>query len=275
VCGFGPSKLSKAAHDFSGPAKFASDDAGVYHSGLTSRPVPAPSTPAPRRFSVELMARSELSPRVQTLRFRARSGISWAAGQYLELFLPRDSATGYSFSLASSMDPRAPGEFELAVARGGSAKDLDEMAIGTELEAEGPRGSFTWQPLGETSAVLIGVGTGVAPLRALIQEQIRHGGATRLILLCGYRDERDVLWDGELRSLVGEHARFSFEPTLSQPSGAWAGRRGRVQDHIADLIDPLGSDLCAYVCGRTAMVADVTRRLRERHGIARIKSEGY
>jgi NAD(P)H-flavin reductase len=231
----------------------------------------------PRRFRVELIARSDLSPRVQTFRFRAREPLVWAAEQHLELISPGDGITRFAYSIASRHDPRFEGEFELALARGSTAEILDEIEVGTELEAEGPLGAFTWQARSGGGSVLIGVGTGVAPLRAMIQEEIERGGAARLVLLCGYRSEADVLWERELRSLATQHRRFAFEPTLSRAGRSWNGRRGRVQDHLGEVVPPLGSDLSFYVCGQTAMVADVTYRLREIHGIGadRIRGQGY
>src|SRR5262245_54201067 len=120
----------------------------------------APVTASPRRFRVELIARSDLSPRVQAFRFRAHGEFAWAAGQYVDLLLPGDGdgETKAPYSIASVVDARFPSEFELAIARGGSNPGLDEIAIGTRFEAEGPRGALTWQAAQNGSAaVLVGV----------------------------------------------------------------------------------------------------------------------
>lgn len=230
----------------------------------------------PRRFRVELVSRSDLSPRVQALRFRARQPLAWVAGQYVTLFAP-DGGERFPYSIASIMDAKAPGEFELAVARGSSADVIEELAVGAELDAEGPQGELIWQPEVTESALLIGAGTGVAPLRALVHEELARDGSRRLVLLSGQRTESDVLWAEELGDLGRSHRRFSFEPTLSQPGRDWSGRRGRVQDHLAELVAAAGGAVFAYVCGQSAMVADVSALLRDRYGIAadRIRGEGH
>src|SRR3954466_5433140 len=117
------------------------------------------------RFEVELLARGQLSSRGDRLRFAALSPFEWAAGQHLvvvhghgqELFLP--------YSIASASDPQQPGQFELAVAIGAGADVMDALAVGERLTVHGPLGDFTWQSAPSPAALLVGVGTGVAPLR--------------------------------------------------------------------------------------------------------------
>src|SRR5688572_27429402 len=103
-------------------------------------------TALPRRFRAELIQRSDLSPRVQAFRFRAHGEFAWAAGQYVDLYVPGNGngTTKAPYSIASVVDARFPSEFDLAVARGGSNPGLDEIATGTLFEAEGPLGALTW-----------------------------------------------------------------------------------------------------------------------------------
>jgi|SRR6185369_4079310 len=228
-----------------------------------------------RRFVVELIARSPLSSRVDRLRFAARAPFVWQAGQHLvvvgsagqELFLP--------YSIASANDPQKPGEFELAVAVHAGADVMDELRIGAQLSVEGPAGAFTWQVAPSPSALLVGVGTGIAPLRALIEAELSRASETRLLLLAGHREPEDVLFADDFVQLAARHPRFHFVPTLSGGNEAWLGRRGRVQAQLLEAVSSL-APLDAYVCGRLEMVNDVARLLIA-HGIpeARIRSEGF
>jgi NAD(P)H-flavin reductase len=77
------------------------------------------------------------------------------------------------------------------------------------------------------------------------------------------------LWRDELAALALKRARFRFEPTLSQPDASWSGRRGYVQQHLAELLPPFanrGAEI--YVCGPSAMVTDSVTRLVSELGIA-------
>lgn len=228
-----------------------------------------------QRFEIELIARAPLSRRVDRLRFASQSPFRWAAGQHLavvrgqgqELFLP--------YSIASASDPQKPGQFELAVAIHAGADVLDRLTIGERLEAVGPSGEFTWQPEPGPAALLVGVGTGIAPLRALLEEELGRVSTRPLWLVAGHRAPEDVLFAPDFEQLAALHARFRFVPTLSNGGSDWRGHHGRVQARLIEAVSALGA-LDAYVCGRLDMVNEVTTTLLE-HGVPlpRIRSEGF
>jgi NAD(P)H-flavin reductase len=123
--------------------------------------------------------------------------------------------------------------------------------------------------------LLVGVGTGVAPLRALIQEELARRTPTRLLLLAGHRVPEDVLFQEDFRRLSVAEPRFQFVPTLTGAHAHWRGSRGRVQVQLADAVRSLGP-LDAYVCGRLDMVNEVVGALQALGVSAeRIRSEGY
>ena len=188
-------------------------------------------------------------------------------GQGQALFLP--------YSIASAYDPKKAGQFELAVAIHAGADVMDTLAVGAELEVEGPAGAFTWQAAPSPAALLVGAGTGIAPLRALIEAELARESETRLLLLAGHREPEDVLFADDFARLAAQHSRFHFMPTVSGDNSAWSGRRGRVQAQLLDSVNSL-APLDAYVCGRLEMVAEIVRLLAA-HGVpeSRIRSEGF
>jgi NAD(P)H-flavin reductase len=231
-----------------------------------------------RRVRLALVEASDLSPTVRRLVLEATDGpFEWAAGQYVELRAPDDPNLDLPLSIASASDPNRPGRFELAVVRSANTEALLALGPGAELEARGPEGSFTRIVSPARSALLVGAGTGVAPLRAMLQEEFRGAGDAQVILLFGARSEPDVLWRDEFEALAARAPRFRFEPTLSSPSAGWTGRRGWVQEHLVELGRRLTSEASdersewrarrdgglahkrafqAYVCGHDAMVKD-------------------
>ena len=65
--------------------------------------------------------------------------------------------------------------------------------------------------------------------------------------------------------------------TLSQPSPAWTGARGRVQPHVEQFIAQRGGrvdDLAVYVCGGSAMIVSVRDLVSDR-GVCPIHREQY
>jgi len=228
-----------------------------------------------QRFAVELVARSPLSARVHRLRFAALSPFVWQAGQYLVIVVAEGQELFLPYSIASASEPDKPGEFELAVAIHAGADVMDTLPVGARLEVEGPAGAFTWQAAPSPAALLVGAGTGIAPLRALIEAELARASSTRLLLLAGHREPEDVLFADDFARLARAHSRFHFIPTLSGASSAWLGRRGRVQAQLIEAVSSLGT-LDAYVCGRLEMVSNVTEQLIA-HGIppSRVRSEGF
>jgi CDP-4-dehydro-6-deoxyglucose reductase len=228
------------------------------------------------RFTAQLIARTPLSGRVHRLRFAAQAAFRWAAGQHLvvvrggsgqEVCLP--------YSIASAYDREHPGQFELAVAIGAGADVIDRLSLGEELECEGPAGAFLWQAVPSPAALLVGTGTGVAPLRALLEEELERASDTQLVLIAGHRAPQDVLFGEDFARLARRYARFRFVPTLTGALASWSGERGRVQALLHAAVPALGP-LDAYVCGRPAMVSEVAAAL-EQQGVpaARIRSEGF
>jgi CDP-4-dehydro-6-deoxyglucose reductase len=223
-------------------------------------------------FPAELIARSQLSPRVESLTFLAAEPFPRAAGQYVLLTL--DEGSSHAFSVASPFDEQAPGRFEIAVARGTTAGSVLELELGSAVMVTGPSGVLVWKA--DAPALLVATGTGISPLRALVSEQLARRSQTPLTLLFGCRDASEELWRDELERLAHQHPRFHYLPTHSQPLPGHVGRTGRVQAYLPELVRGLGPDLRAYLCGHTPMVNDCTTLLLE-YGVApeHIHGESY
>jgi ferredoxin-NADP reductase len=105
-------------------------------------------------------------------------------------------------------------------------------------------------------------GTGIAPLRSMIQQAVlsRQGG--RLHLLYSARTPGDFAYLPELRGLARQgHLELALTATREVPS-RWRGDRGRITpERLAPLI-ATPETLC-FVCGPAAMVDEVPRMLRD------------
>jgi ferredoxin-NADP reductase len=186
-----------------------------------------------------------------------------------------------SYSIASPPDPTRPTEIELAITRveGGPVScALHELPIGTTIETDGPFGFFTRAGApAEQSALFVGTGTGVTPLRSMLLDELaREREGSKVVLLFGCRTEADIIYRSELEALARAASRFRYEITLSRPSPEWTGFSGYVQTHLARLVAEL-SPMQVYVCGLSKMVQDVRRILKETHGFDRkqIHTERY
>ncbi|MBX3126413.1 MAG: hypothetical protein KF718_06835 [Polyangiaceae bacterium] len=228
-----------------------------------NEPHPATSDAIDTR-TAEVVATSSLSPRVValTLRVVGAPELHWQPGQYVEVEAP-GARTSQPLSIACAPDPERPGEFEVAVSPHGGALDVFHgLPLGAKVDVRGPFGGLLRREPRGAPLLLVAAGTGLAPLRALLQQEAAAPTAPGIALLFGSRSAAEILWQGELSALTARDPRFRFEPTLSRADERWTGRRGYVQEHVAELLEALGSPEI-YLCGSTEMVRDCRLRLAE------------
>jgi ferredoxin-NADP reductase len=147
---------------------------------------------------------------------------------------------------------------------GAPGPHLPVIDAGIPLTLEGPFGSFVCPPAIRDEAVLfVAGGTGIAPLRAMLQELLDEGAAApRLKLLYSARAPEEFAFDVELRALAGE-GRLRYHRTATREAGpGWHGDRGRVSRAQLESLVDRPETLC-FVCGPAALVHEVPRMLRE------------
>lgn len=223
-----------------------------------------------------------LSPSVIGLQLSCVDGqpFRFIPGQWVNLHVAaRGEVEKRPYSIASAPNPAAPSTFELAVTLvedGHVSSALHAMKPGDSAEMDGPYGFFTREEHANEDALLVGTGTGVAPLRSMLHAALAAPSGPQLTLLFGCRTQADLLYRSEIEALAQQHERFRFEPTLSRGDGAWQGRRGYVQTHLEELIPRLGRPH-VYVCGLSNMVNAVRVVLKEKLGYHRkqIHTERY
>jgi len=235
------------------------------------------------RHTVELVRSEPLSPTVKLLVWRDGEGrqLSFVAGQWFNFDVPTPAGVvRRAYSIASAPNAERPDQFEIAVTRvpeiGNASLALHELASGMRLTIDGPHGFFTREQALHLPALFVGTGTGVCPLRAMIQDELREPSGPPLRLLFGCRTEADILWKDQLRTWAAAHPRFAFDVTLSRPPADFTGLRGYVQHHLPALL-ARGERPQIYVCGLTKMVSEVRRVAKEQLGYDRraIHSERY
>jgi CDP-4-dehydro-6-deoxyglucose reductase len=207
------------------------------------------------------------------LRLPAAEPFSFKAGQYIDIMLP--GGRRRSFSIASP--PHDSRLLELHVRRvaGGelTTQLFSEETRNALLTIEGPLGQFHCR--GDGPMLLIGGGTGLAPLYSMIRHLIEKGPDREMKLYWGVRAERDLYYHAALEELARRAASLSYVPVLSEPTAAWTGRRGWVHEAVIQDITGLGQ-FDVYASGPPEMVAAVRREFGLR-GVAvqRISSDSF
>jgi CDP-4-dehydro-6-deoxyglucose reductase len=226
-----------------------------------------------------VVRRRKLSARVSELLLEVpgEPAFRWHAGQHLAIHLPGGVPTHAGplwYSIASAWDGKAPSRLKLAVGPGTGGELLAAVRAGDELGISGPYGTFALPPA--PAVLLVGVGTGVAPLRAFAEEALARGPDTKVTLLVGARTPDDLLWHDELTALAARNERFRYVPVLSRSETEWSGLAGYVQHHLDDEVARLPAGFVVRACGSEAMVEAVLAAL-DRLGVSRerIDSQSY
>jgi ferredoxin-NADP reductase len=173
-----------------------------------------------------------------------------------------------SYSIAS--EPERGPELELTVERieDGEVSPylLDVLEAGDTLELRGPIGGyFVWDVTLGGPLLLIGGGSGVVPLMAMLRHRAVQHATIPTCLLYSSRTPQDVIYHAELDALAQSAAglELAFTYTREAPDG-WTGYRRRIDPAmLADVMRPLGTGVRSYVCGPTSLVETVANALVE------------
>lgn len=196
------------------------------------------------------------------LNLNLADGMDYFAGQYADIELPAELGEGTrSYSFAQSPQLRSGDKqlsFHVRKVPNGAFTEWLHAAdrSGTALNLSGPYGDFHLRP-GNAPILAVAGGSGMAPLKALL-EHAREEGVTRdVAYLFGARTQADLYCIEEMEALTkGWLAHFQFVPVLNQEDEGsnWAGRRGLVTDHIQELVGGRLSEQHVYMCGPPPMI---------------------
>ena len=126
---------------------------------------------------------------------------------------------------------------------------------GSLIEVEGPLGTFFFPvDFPDQRLLFVAGGTGIAPLRAMIDHLLRKDPGHGISLLYSARNSEEFAFSDELRSHE-ERGRLELHCTVTRDDSAtWSGGRGRIgRSHFERLLHDPTNTMC-FVCGPMAMV---------------------
>jgi ferredoxin-NADP reductase len=228
---------------------------------------------------VEVVAET---PRTKSLVLNVPDWESHKAGQHVDIRLTAED--GYqaqrSYSIASAPEDE---RLVLTVDRlddGEVSPYLTEVLMaGDKLELRGPIGGyFVWEAQDGGPLLLVGGGSGVVPLMAMLRHRAAVGSDVPARLLYSSRSYEEIIYREELENLAARDGSLEVFHALtrSRPEG-WAGYDRRIDAEMLREVawSPDESPL-AFVCGPTSFVEGVADALvRLGHDPARVKTERF
>lgn len=207
---------------------------------------------------------------VKRFRLRPAEQFSWRPGQFVIIQPPgEEKAMARPYSIGSS--PTEQGWFDLIIKlnpQGRLTPRLFALEEQAPLEVRGPFGTFYYRDGDVDPVVLIGGGSGIAPLRAILHYLLAKRMHVPITLFFGNRTEQDIILHHELLDLAERHEQLRYVPVVGHPTdGHWHGYAGHITESlIAHGVDDLRAQ-DYYLCGPPTMVTNLIEEL-ERHAVA-------
>lgn len=224
---------------------------------IEAREVSAAREVEVKTLPCRVVGMQKLAPDVMRLYLKlpATERLQFRAGQYIDILLKDGRRRG--FSLANA--PHADECLELHVRQvpGGwfttqVFESLKEKAI---LRFQGPLGSFFLREDSIRPIIMMGGGTGFAPLKGMLEHAFHVGIKRPVHLYWGARARVDLYLHELVEGWVEKHAGFRYTPVLSapRPEDAWEGCTGLVHEAVlADCPDLSSHDV--YMSGPPPMI---------------------
>ena len=201
--------------------------------------------------SVRLLAADVLHLR---LRLPEGTELVYQPGQYMNVLL--GDGRHRSFSMASRPDGLHV-DFHVRRIPGGRFTDAQLAALtpGDRLPVEIPLGTFRYHREDERPLVMVATGTGLAPIKSMLETLMDNDDCPPVSLYWGARTPADLYLHDEIAGWAERLYEFRYVPVLSRAGDGWTGRRGHVQQAVLEDIGDL-SEHAIYLCGSPAMIGD-------------------
>ncbi len=218
----------------------------------------------------KLIKKEEVAKNTFAFHFEKPEDFVFTPGQYADIALinPKESdeeGNIRTFSIASS-----PSEKDLIFATRmrdtAFKRELLRMPEGTEVEIDGPFGSFILHSRSEKPAVFIVGGIGITPFFSMLKNSVLEKPDRSFYLFYSNRSEADAPFLKGLSELRGKLKNFVFIPTMSNTEPGktlWKGETGRItgemiKKYLLNINGPI-----YYLTGTPAMVADIRKLLAD------------
>ncbi|MEU0231242.1 MULTISPECIES: globin domain-containing protein [unclassified Streptomyces] len=182
---------------------------------------------APAWWQAEIVAHEMRRPDVAVVTVRPDRPYPFRAGQYTALETPWWPRVWRHYSFASA--PRADGTLSFhvkAVPAGWVSNALVHRARpGDVIRLGAPTGSMTVDHSTDNGLLCLGGGTGIAPIKALVEDVVRHGRRRSVQVFYGARRDHDLYDIETMLRMQQSHPWLSVRPVVDDDRGGAPGDR--------------------------------------------------
>lgn len=212
------------------------------------------------QITADVIGKESLNNSVIRLTLRCHDEFSYQAGQFILLHRPDGLQRSYSLASVPGIDEA----LELHIKRVPSGRMSnwlhDELAVGDQLTVSGPIGECYYQAgHPEQSILLVGTGSGLAPLWGIIRSALHQGHQGKMALFHGAVNREGLYLVDECRELGSRFPQLSYTPCVLEGEPAQNLAVGSV-DEIAVRQQADLSGWKVYLCGDPHIVQATKRR---------------
>lgn len=205
--------------------------------------------------------------------------LGFNAGQYMKFVVPgRDgeSACDRTYSMANPPTEGRMLEFHIRRVPGGRGTDgwvFKDLAVGDPVALSGPYGRFVLKCGDDRHAIMVGGGTGLAPMKSMVRHALENEEYDGEITVYAGARSREWLYDvAWFREMAEEYEQLTYRPCLSEETAEQVAASGDDPDAYAYgmVTDVIAADHqrltgCAgYLCGPPLMVDAALKTLMSR-----------
>ena len=227
---------------------------------IEARTVPGAGEHPVRKLPSRVLSIARPAPDVAILKLQlpANDPFKFRAGQFVEFILRDGSRRSYSMATAPhSAGESSTIELHLRHLPGGKFTDhvFGAMKEKDILRIEGPFGSFFLREDTDKPMVLLASGTGLAPIKAIVEHMIWKGSQRKAVLYWGCRSRADLYLHEWAEAAARQMPTLRYVPVLSEPRAedAWSGRTGLVHQAVMHDLPNL-MEHQVYACGAPIVV---------------------
>jgi toluene monooxygenase electron transfer component len=224
----------------------------------------------PARFNATLTAVRELTHDMREFTFQAdNEAPRFLPGQYALFYLPGLEAPR-TYSMSNVDDGSGQWQFVVRRVAGGTGTPtlFDKVPVGSGISLDGPYGLAYLRPDSPRDLILIGGGSGLAPVLSLARGAVAEPrlDGRNIHVFYGARTTRDLCGETEICALPGFGERLFFHAVLSaaQDPDGWKGPTGFVHDHARAFIGDRWPEFEYYFAGPPPMAQAVQQMLIEK-----------
>jgi len=215
------------------------------------------------RIPAVVSQKEKISSDVIILKIKMTEPFEYYAGQYVTLW--RDEHIGRSYSLARQ--PQSDGSlvFHIRLIPGGKFSSWvnEELNVGDSIFVQGPAGDcFYTQGSPEQNLLLVGTGTGLAPLYGIMQDALQSGHTGEVHLFHGALTFSGLYLHDKLASLEQEYANFYYHPCALNVNENTPDNviEGDISKSVLDII-PKPHGWKSFLCGDQELVAKLRKQI--------------